>query len=272
MIEDQYQPESTTETPPEKPRPSWLRWTLAGCGLLLCLAAVAVLGLSLLFPSIGKVAEKLLPNSKVNITGPNTKSGLITNDNTMGDPNAPVKIIEYGDFQCPYCLRFWQQTEPKIIETYVTTGKVFFEYRSVGGFIGPESAAAAEAAYCAADQGKFWEYHDTLFSHWTGENVGDFANERLLQYAAAIGLDETVFDNCLTLGANKARVERDVANAKADGIRATPSFLINGRLVEGALSFDEMKSEIEAALNHRPPDSQQGFLIQKPLFDFLLKL
>src|SRR5688572_10336155 len=77
--------------------------------------------------------------------------------NATGNPDAPVKIIEYSDFQCPYCRNFWRDTEDQLIDQYVKTGKVYFEYRSVGLFIGPESARAAEVAYCAGDQEKFWE-------------------------------------------------------------------------------------------------------------------
>ncbi len=168
--------------------------------------------------------------------------------NTMGDPQASVKIIEYADFQCPFCVRFWQETEPQIISTYVATGKVVYEYRSVGAFIGPDSALAAEAAYCAGDQGKFWEYHDVLFSNWTGENVGDFTPFKLSLYAATVGLDQITLDDCVSQGKYIGRVQQDVTDADASGIKATPSFLINGKLLEGAQPFDVFQQAIESAL------------------------
>ncbi len=260
MTENNIQP--TTELQNDKPRPSFTRWILAGCGVFVCLFAAGALGLLILFPAGRDIAKRFVATPSAHITEPDIRSGVTVKDNTMGDPNAPVRIIEYGDFQCPYCLRFWQLTEPKIIETYVKTGKVFFEYRSMGAFIGPESAAAAEAAYCAADQGKFWEYHDTLFSNWTGENVGDFSDEHLHQFARLVGLNETTFDQCLILGLNKARVERDVESARSNKVRVTPTFLINGKMVEGAQPFEIMQREIEAALDHRLPDAQQGSILQ----------
>jgi len=167
----------------------------------------------------------------------------------MGDPNAPVKIIEYADFQCPYCLHYWTETEPQIIQNYVATGKVYYEYRSVGGFIGPESADAANAAYCAADQNKFWEYHDILFANWTGENAGDFTPDKLRQYAQAINLNLDQFNTCINTGAHTNEVDQDVTDAKAAGVTGTPAFVINGKLIEGAQPYSVFQQTIDAALN-----------------------
>ncbi len=174
----------------------------------------------------------------------------------MGDPNAPVHIIEYGDFQCPYCLQFWTETEPQLIEEYVNTGKVYFEFRSFP-IIGPESAWAAEGAYCAGDQNKFWEYHDTLFTNWTGENVGDFTKEKLIQYAEVLGLNMAEFESCLSEEKYKEKVEQDQAQAEADGVHATPTFFINGFKVEGSQPFSILKDLIEQALNGNL-DTQNG--------------
>lgn len=232
--------------------PKWLWWTVGGgCVLLLCIPIVVISVLTIFAPNIGKTFSTI--NMELNtpvVNVPNSNQDPQTKGNTMGDPNAPVKIIEYADFQCPYCQRYWQHTEKQIIQTYVATGKVYYEYRSVGAFIGPESAAAAEAAYCAGDQGKFWDYHDALYSNWTGENVGDFTPDKLRQYAAAVGLDAKAFDDCLTQGTHKAQVMEDAANAKSDGIRATPSFQINGQLFEGAQPFDAFQKVIDAALGN----------------------
>jgi protein-disulfide isomerase len=238
MIEDPVQP-----LEPEKKSNPQLVWWLAGggCAILLC-AAFFVGALLWMRPRLTNV---IIPTQ---VVVPESSPRPQASGNTMGDPNAPVRIVEYGDFQCPYCRRFWQQTEPQLIETYISTGQVYFEYRSVGTFIGPESAAAAAAAYCAGDQGKFWEYHDTLYSNQTGENVGDFASSRLKQFAAALGLDQETFDSCLDNQTYAARVQQDADDAQADGIHATPSFLINGTLVEGAQPFEAFQQEIEAAL------------------------
>lgn len=210
-----------------------------------------------------------LPKPIGNITVPTSVARPKANFNTAGDPNAPVKIIEYSDFQCPYCGNFSKDTEPQIMQTYVATGKVFFEYRSAGEFIGGpggESIRAAEAAYCAGDQNKFWEMHDILFANQNGENKGAFLDARLIAFADKIGLDAATFKDCfnsnkyLTLGQkDEQSAARDIQAASnfaelvaagqysKDGI-STPSFLINGRLIPGALPFSEFQKEIEAAL------------------------
>jgi protein-disulfide isomerase len=193
----------------------------------------------------------------------------MANFNTAGDPNAPVKIIEYSDFQCPYCGRFAKETEPKIMETYVTTSKVFFEFHSAGEFIGGpggESIRAAEAAYCAGDQNRFWAMHDILFANQNGENGGAFSDTHLTAFAKEIGLDAATFNNCFTRNKYLARGRQDEKDAIKDiqsasnfdelvaagmysqeGL-ATPSFLINGRLLAGAQPFEVFQKEIEAAL------------------------
>lgn len=252
MLEDQIQPK------PDQ-RFTKIKWAAlaigGGCALIVCLALALALAARFLGPQIGGIFSQINPgvngtpeSTRVNIVLPALRPHPQAKGNTMGDPNAPVKIIEYADFQCPFCLRYWQETELQIINMYVTTGKVYYEYRSVGAFIGPESASAAEAAYCAGDQGKFWEYHDILYSNWTGENAGDFTPDKLHQYAAAAGLDPNKFDDCLSRGSHTSQVQQDVTSAKADGVQATPCFLINGRLIEGAQPFDIMQQSIESAL------------------------
>jgi protein-disulfide isomerase len=176
--------------------------------------------------------------------------------NATGDPNAPITITEFSDFQCPYCKRFSDETEQQLVETYVASGQVRFIYRSFGLFVGPESQAAAEAAYCAGDQGKFWEYHDILFANHTGENVGDFTTRKLQAFAKTLGLDTNAFNSCLDGGKHAQRVTQDGIDGQAAGITATPSFVmtytVNGqvktKLIEGAQPFSAFQTEIEAAL------------------------
>lgn len=184
------------------------------------------------------------------------RSDLQVDFNKVGDPNAPIKITEYSDFQCPFCRVFFEDTEELLMEQYVATGKVYFEYKSVGAFIGAESLAAAEAAYCAGDQGKFWEMHDTIFANQTGENVGAYTSRRLSVFASNIGLDMAQYDDCVDSNKYRDLANQDATDATAAGIKATPSFLItytvNGeeqlRVIEGAQSIDVFAQEIEAAL------------------------
>jgi protein-disulfide isomerase len=168
--------------------------------------------------------------------------------NGMGDPNAPVKIIEYSDFQCPYCGKFTIDTEQQLIDAYIATGKVYFEYHSFGEFIGPESKRSAEAAYCAGDQNKFWEMHDIIFANHTGENVGDFTDKRLTAFANKLGLEMGAFNDCFTSGKYAEQVKQDGLDGRKAGVQATPSFTINGKLFEGAQPFAGFQTEIEALL------------------------
>jgi protein-disulfide isomerase len=175
--------------------------------------------------------------------------------NHTGDPNAPVKIVEYSDFQCPYCKNWADQTEQALLDAYVKTGKVYFTYRSMGNFVskniggtGTESRDAAEAAYCAGDQGKFWEMHDALFGNWQGEDVGSFALKRLAAIAGTIELDAKQFNDCLSSKKYRDQVNQDYQDGTAAGVNGTPSFVINGKLLTGGQPFETFKTEIEAAL------------------------
>jgi protein-disulfide isomerase len=234
-----------------------------GCAVLACIILVIALAVAMFFPitsrAVSEVQEKveapqpsveeaITPQYLGEILIPESKTYPFADANKMGKPDAPVKIIVYSDFQCIYCMNYWEDTEPQLIETYVATGKVYYEYRSYGDFLGPASATAAEAAYCAGDQGKFWQYHDILFLNWAGEGSGDFSPARLQGYADALGMDVKAFSDCLENDIYLSQVEQDVINAQADGVSATPSFLINGKLVEGAQPFSLFESEIEAAL------------------------
>jgi len=173
----------------------------------------------------------------------------------MGDPNAPVRIDEFSDFQCSACQYFHDETLEKVIETYVTTGQVYFVYHSfpVIDARSPqkESQAAAIASYCAAEQNLFWDYHDTLFANRIGENVGSFTTARLEAMAEALGLDRS-FRECLREARYRDRLVEDIRLAREAGFQSTPSFLINGRPIVGAMPFERFQIEIEAALAEAP--------------------
>jgi protein-disulfide isomerase len=176
--------------------------------------------------------------------------------NAAGNPNAPIRIDEYSDFQCPYCAKFYQDTESQLMETLVADGTVYFVYNTFGEFIGSESASSGEAAYCAGDQGKFWEMHDILLSNQAGENQGAFADRKLIAFAKTLGLDMTKFQSCFDAKTYKDTIAQDGKDGLAGGVKATPSFVmsytVNGvvktKLIEGAQSYDAFKTEIDAAL------------------------
>ena len=171
-----------------------------------------------------------------------------------GNPDAPVTIIEYADYQCPVCGRYDSEFAPAIRDEYIETGIVSFEFRNFA-FLGPESIQAAEAAECAADQGLFWEYHDILFQKQDGENRGAFAEDRLKDFAREIAdahddreFDTAAFDECLDSGVKRELIEAQTNEGIAAGVEATPTFFINGQGIRGLpRSLDDLRQVIEAA-------------------------
>lgn len=164
-----------------------------------------------------------------------------------GDPKAPVTMIEFGDFQCPFCGRYASDTEPQVEEQYVKTGKVRFGFVNFA-FLGSESTWAAEAAECASDQNKYWEYHDKLYSSQGGENQGAFSKDNLKKFAQDLGLDTQTFNNCLDSGKYTSLVQQDTQLSSSLGVQSTPTFVINGQAVVGAQPFNVFQQTIDPLL------------------------
>jgi protein-disulfide isomerase len=143
----------------------------------------------------------------------------------LGSLDAPVTVVDFSDFQCPKCARFVKSTEPEIKKEYIDTGKVAFVFKHFPR-LGDDSYSAALASECANEQGKFWEYHDTLFHSQQGENSGWASREKLKEFASEIRLDRQRFDSCLDEEKYKPTVERDLAMVKEFDLHTTPSFLI----------------------------------------------
>lgn len=190
------------------------------------------------------------------ILTPEPRAYSRSNGQSIGDPNAPVKIDEYSDFQCPYCRVFHEEAFPQIVRDYVDTGKVYFTFRNFpvvdGGSATKESTHAAIASVCAGQQGKFFEFHDLLFANQTGENIGDFSDGRLYAMAKIGGLEAAAFDQCYKNSASAAAVDADKAAGLQAGITSTPSFLINGTPFLGAQPYAEFQKAIDAALAAAP--------------------
>ena len=143
----------------------------------------------------------------------------------MGNSNAPITILEWGDYQCTFCYKFHQNTLDIINEDYIKTGKIKLVFRDFP-LNGPDSVLAAEAAYCADDQGKYWTYHDELYDNWGGERTGWITRESLDIFAIAVNLDLEDFNNCLDVHKYKDRVNAHYEFGREIGIDATPSFLV----------------------------------------------
>jgi len=155
-----------------------------------------------------------------------TTQTLIQNGSPlMGNSNAKITILEWGDYQCTYCYKFHQSSKDTIIKEYVNTGKVNFVFRDFP-LNGPNSVFAAQGSYCANDQGKYWEYHDETYNNWEGENTGWVTRDSLLQFAKTINLDVNQFNKCMDDNKYKQRVLDNEKFGKNIGIDATPSFLV----------------------------------------------
>ena len=169
------------------------------------------------------------------------------NDPVKGDPKAKLTIVEFADYQCPFCERFFTQAYPQIQKEYVDTGKAKFVYKNLA-FLGKESTDAANAALCAKEQNKFWEYHDYLFTHQNGENRGAFSGDNLKKFASEVGLNTTAFNACLDAQRYSAQVEADNAEASRNGFNSTPSVAVGKTAIIGAQPYAQFKTAIEAEL------------------------
>ncbi len=144
----------------------------------------------------------------------------------LGNADASITIIEWGDYECEFCHRFHENTLGTIKEKYVDSGAVNIVFRD---FVlnGPDSELAALASHCAEDQGMFWEYHDTLYENWGGERTGWITNDSLLALAVSLDLDITEFNSCMDSKSHIDRVRESTRYGKSIDISATPTFLIS---------------------------------------------
>jgi protein-disulfide isomerase len=188
-------------------------------------------------------AADALPKDPVAIAGEPTK----------GNGTAKVAVIEFSDYQCPFCSRYSKNTLPQIATDYIDTGKIRYVFRDLPLSFHKQAFKAAEAAHCAGAQGKFWEMHDLLF-----QNQAALAPEQLTTHGKALGLDETAFQECLDSGRFAADINKDIADAGAVGITGTPGFLVgvvqpDGRVkvvkkISGARPYADFKAAIDSAL------------------------
>jgi len=197
----------------------------------------------IIYPNFKPAAALTLPDA---IVRPNVDF------NAAGNPDAPIRIDEYSDFQCSHCASFYHTTEKELMNTYVADGTVYFVYNTFGDFMGPDSADMGGAAYCAGDQGKFWEMHDVILSN-QGNAQGA---RRLAEFAEYLKLDMDKFESCFNGNTYKDTIAQDAKDGLAAGVKATPSFVmtytVNGevktKLIEGAQTIDAFQQEIDAAL------------------------
>lgn len=168
----------------------------------------------------------------------------IDDDAVKGNKDAPVTIVEFSEFQCPYCGKYFRESYPKIIKKYVDTGKVKYVFRDFPLDFHPNAQKAAEAAECAGEQNKYYEMHDYLF-----ENQDYLEIENLIGYAKDLKLDTAKFNDCLDSKKMEAEVKEDLADGKKYGVSGTPTFFINGKMLSGAQPYSVFEKEIKTALD-----------------------
>ncbi len=196
----------------------------------------------LLFPSAIDLTEA--PDIQPAQPTESARLDVSTNDDAVkGDENAPVTIIEFSDFECPFCTRFYQNTLSLLEEKYILTGKVKFVYRDFPLSFHKNAQKAAEAAECAGEQGKYYEMHDKLFENGVSGGTDSFK-----EYAQDLGLDTTQFNDCLDSAKMELEVQKDFSDGSAAGVSGTPAFFINGISLSGAQPFAAFEQIIEAEL------------------------
>ena len=168
----------------------------------------------------------------------------------LGDPGAPVTIVEFGDYQCHQCYNWFHNSKPAIGEKYIETGRASLVFVDMA-FLGRDSPVAAQASYCAEDQGMYWEYHGMLYGMQEPKIDGGWAAaERLKAFAFALGLDQEEFDSCLDSSKHERRVMSNVAEARKAGVTGTPTFVIVGpggeQKIVGAQPYPVFERAIES--------------------------
>ncbi|PWH16025.1 MAG: hypothetical protein DDG59_10230 [Anaerolineae bacterium] len=188
-------------------------------------------------------------NSAQNESSRQQMLALLANQtkNYIGNEQAAVRMYEFSDFRCPYCARYNLDTGKKIFTNYIDTGKVYLGFIHLA-ILGEDSVRAAIASECAAEQEKFWEYHNLLFALRQGGNNPDYSSETLKGLAKELNLDIEAFSECLDTARYSATVLQQTQFARQLGLTSTPSFLINGKAVIGAQPYEVFEGIIEEAL------------------------
>ncbi len=213
--------------------------------------AIVVFGIGDLTESSMPLVEKQLPEEQVEPVQITMDTFFENGSPILGNPNAEITVIEFGDYQCHFCNVYFQDTEHKIVENFVDTGKVKIIFKDFT-IIGPDSVSAAHFAHCAGEQERFWEYHNILYNNWSGENNGWASNDNLLQFANEIDLDMNELKKCNNENRYKTLIESSNSDARSLGLTGTPAFFViangNAQKIHGAQPYDVFENVFETLL------------------------
>jgi len=231
-----------------------IHWPSLGIGAVIAISCIffGVLMTNMIDTESTQTLDEIMIN-EISSTKKPTFSSLTDNASPiLGDKNAPLTLVEFGDYQCTFCNNFFHETEKSIFVNYVETGKVKILFKDFI-VVGQDSIHAANAAHCANDQQMFWQYHSILYNNWAGEGTGWVSSEQLNKFANTLGLNIDKFSKCISESKWEELVNASHDDGVALGVTATPTFFVidqnkNILKITGAQQYDVFKEVFDASL------------------------
>ena len=245
--------ESSSKTT-KQPSKLTIHWPSLGIGAVIAIACIffGVMMTNMVDTESTQILDEIAINEIGSIKKPTFSSFTDNSSPILGDRNAPLTLIEFGDYQCTFCNKFFHETVESILTNYVETGKVKILFKDFI-VVGQDSMHAANAAHCANDQQMFWQYHSILYNNWAGEGTGWVSSEQLNKFANTLGLDMDKFSNCVSELKWKKLVNASHDDGVALGVTATPTFFIideNNEVLKitGAQRYDVFQEVFDSLL------------------------
>lgn len=230
--------------------------------ILVVLLVISAFLIGVLYTKVSYLEKGTTTNNQAAVPDQNTQQPAVIPPGTkvdvdnghfpvLGDKNAKVVIVDFSDFECPFCKQYFDQTFIQLKKDYIDTGKVAYYYRHFPLSFHPAAKPSALASECANEQGKFWEFHDLVFTEQakiTGQTP-EGTIQALKAFAANLNLNTTQFNSCLDLEKYKDNVDKDVKEGGVAGVSGTPTFFINGVSLVGAQPYASFKTAIDQELS-----------------------
>ena len=245
--------ESSSKTT-KQPSKLTIHWPSLGIGAVIAVACIffGIMMANIVDTESTQILDEITIDEIGSIKKPTFSSFTDNSSPILGDVNAPLTLIEFGDYQCTFCNKFFHETVDSILTNYVETGKVKILFKDFI-VVGQDSIHAANAAHCANDQQMFWQYHSILYNNWAGEGTGWVSSEQLNKFANTLGLDMDEFSNCVSELKWEKLVNASHDDAIALDVTATPTFFVidenrNVLKIVGAQDYDVFKEVFDSAL------------------------